>query len=141
MDTSSEQSSMAQLIRAAAAGLLAVACMSGADWSNVASANGTPEPTSAMEQTITNMRAAIGRHDLRSYHMFRADLVDRIGPATVQAALDQYRDLLANLAAANRRHDGRAQARYRAQMAQLCGPETLLGGPGRCDIAIAAARF
>jgi hypothetical protein len=95
---------------------------------------------SVVEHTITNMRAAIMRHDTRAHHQFRADLVDRIGRANVQAALGQYRSVLANLAEAGRRHDTQAQARYRSQIALMCGRDTLVNGPEQCDIAVAAAR-
>jgi hypothetical protein len=154
METPSDQSRMAQLSLVATAGLFALAVMTGTQGSNLALGAGAVSPIQSagrftsglpndnvVEQTITDMWAAIGRHDMRSYHMFRADLVDRIGLATVEAALQKYRDVLANLAAANRRHDSRAQASFRAQIAHLCGPETLLIEPGRCDIAVAAARL
>jgi len=95
---------------------------------------------SVVEHTITNMRAAVMRHDTRAYHQFRADLVDRIGSTNVQAALGQYRTVLANLTAAGSRHDTQAEARYRLQIALMCGRETLVSGPEHCDIAIAAAQ-
>jgi hypothetical protein len=96
---------------------------------------------SVLQQTVANMRAARLRHDIRAYHMFRAELVERIGPEQVRAALDQYRVILANLDEATRRHDSQARQRYRLQISQLCGPGTLVSGPDHCDIAIAATRI
>ena len=101
--------------------------------------SGSPND-SVVEHTITNMRAAVMRHDTRAYHQFRADLVERIGPPNVQTALGQYRIVLANLAEAGRRHDSQAKARYRSEIALMCGRETLVSGPEHCDIAVAAAR-
>ena len=139
METTTAKSDLYQLIWLAAVGLFAVAMMTGTADALALSAEAN-KGNDVAEHTITNMQAALERHDTRAFHTFRADLIGRVGRADFQSALDQYRTVIANLAEAGRRHDTQAQARYRAQIALMCGRETLVSGPEHCDIAVAAAR-
>ncbi|HEX6474961.1 MAG TPA: hypothetical protein VF114_07750 [Candidatus Limnocylindria bacterium] len=85
------------------------------------------------QHTVSNLAAAVERHDWQSIARFKAQLETQIDAEAIQAIYVERSRLLANLAAAEQRGDVRMALAFRERLGELCPAANVRGAPAFCD--------
>ena len=84
------------------------------------------------QHTVSNLAAAVERHDWQSIARFKAQLETQIDGEAIQAIYVERSRLLGNLAAAEQRGDVRMALAFREQLGDLCPAANVSGAPAFC---------
>ena len=85
------------------------------------------------QQTISNLAAAVERHDWQSITRFQSQLSAQMNTKAIQAIYAERSRLRGNLVAADERHDVRMALAFRQQIADLCPATTVSNAPAFCQ--------
>ena len=85
------------------------------------------------QQTVSNLAAAVERHDWQSITRFQSQLSAQMNAEAIHAIYAERSRLRGNLAAAEERHDVRMALAFRQQIADLCPAATVSNAPAFCQ--------
>ena len=85
------------------------------------------------QHTVSNLAAAVERHDWQSIARFKSQLETQIDAEAIQAIYAERSRLLANVTAAEQRGDVRLALAFRERLEDLCPAANVQGAPAFCQ--------